>query len=336
MGTDLFTRFGCDLAAKKIVVVKSSQHFHAVVFEGRVKRVIYAAAPGAVTHDLRTLPTARSAGRSGRWTRDPPGLLTRPLLLTALDETTAHADEPSSPAPALAGAALLGAAPCPPRADQDAQFVAHADVKILDPTFTTAYISRNFGYMVYDTLSRQDEKGQPQPQMVDKYTTSKDGLAWTFTLRPGLKFSDGNAVTSADVVASMQRWASNDSFGRAMTATPGRMEGGRRQDIHADPKEPFGMVLEGMAKPSGFPPVVMPERMAKLPTTSPLTEVMGSGPFLFKRDEWVPGNKAVFVRNPNYVARSDAPSGAGRQQEAALRPHRVALPARLPTAPSPP
>ena len=62
-------------------------------------------------------------------------------------------------------------------------------------------------------------------------------------------------------------------------------------------EEPFGLVLEGMAKSSGFPPVVMPERMAKLPTTTPLAEVMGSGPFMFKRDEWVPGNKVVFVRN---------------------------------------
>ena len=84
--------------------------------------------------------------------------------------------------------------------------VAHADVKILDPTFTTAYITRNFGYMVYDMPFGLDEKARPKPQMVDKYTTSKDGMLWTFTLRPGLKFPDGTPVTSADVVASMQRW----------------------------------------------------------------------------------------------------------------------------------
>ena len=64
-------------------------------------------------------------------------------------------------------------------------------MKILDPTFTTAYITRNFGYMVYDMPFGLDEKGQPKPQMVDKYTTSKDGKLWTFTLRPNLKFSDG-------------------------------------------------------------------------------------------------------------------------------------------------
>jgi peptide/nickel transport system substrate-binding protein len=96
--------------------------------------------------------------------------------------------------------------------------VAHADLKILDPTFTTAYISRNFGHMVYDTLFAQDANSKPQPQMVEKYSTSKDGKEWSFTLRPGLKFSDGTPVTSADAVASLQRWGAKDSLGRAMGA----------------------------------------------------------------------------------------------------------------------
>jgi len=187
--------------------------------------------------------------------------------------------------------------------------VAHADVKILDPTFTTAYISRNFGYMVYDTLFAQDATGKPQPQMVDKYAMSKDGKQWSFSLRPGLKFSDGNPVTSADVVASLQRWGARDSLGRAMGAVGAEWKAVDANNFSLTLKEPFGMVLDALAKPSGFPPVILPERLAKMPATSPLTEVLGSGPFLFKRDEWVPGNKAVFVRNPNYVARSEPPSG---------------------------
>jgi peptide/nickel transport system substrate-binding protein len=189
------------------------------------------------------------------------------------------------------------------------RFVAHADVKILDPTFTTAYISRNFGYMVYDTLFAQDASGRPQPQMVDKYTTSKDGLTWTFTLRPGLKFSDGAAVTSADAVASVQRWASRDTFGAAMKNAGAEWAAIDAKSFRLTLKEPFGMVLDALAKPSGFPPVVMPERLAKLPTNAPIAEVLGSGPYLFKRDEWLPGSKTVFVRNPNYVPRSEPPSG---------------------------
>jgi peptide/nickel transport system substrate-binding protein len=69
------------------------------------------------------------------------------------------------------------------------------------------------------------------------------------------------------------------------------------------------MVLDALAKPSGYPPVILPERLAKMPATSPLTEVMGSGPYIFKRDEWVPGNKVVFLKSPTYVGRSEPPSG---------------------------
>ena len=209
---------------------------------------------------------------------------------------------------ALAFGALLGGSPALAQT-KTLRVVAHADLKILDPSFTTAYISRNFGYMVYDTLFAQDAKGQPKPQMVEKHTTSKDGLTWTFTLRPNLKFSDGKPVTAADAVASLQRWGARDSIGRAMGNAGAEWAAGDARTFTPKLKEPFGMVLEGLAKPSGFPPVIMPERLAKMPTTSPLSEVLGSGPFIFKRDEWVPGNKAVFVKNPNYVARAEPPSG---------------------------
>jgi microcystin degradation protein MlrC len=67
MGTDLFTGIGCDLAAKRIVVVKSSQHFHAS-YSKVASHVIYAAAPGAVTLDLRTLPYRKV--RRPKWPLD--------------------------------------------------------------------------------------------------------------------------------------------------------------------------------------------------------------------------------------------------------------------------
>ncbi|NML46140.1 ABC transporter substrate-binding protein [Ramlibacter sp. G-1-2-2] len=229
---------------------------------------------------------------------------------------------------ALAAAGvLLATTPAVAQAPKTLRIVAHADLKILDPTFTTAYISRNFGYMVYDTLFAQDANGKPQPQMVEKYTASKDGLNWTFTLRPGLKFSDGSAVTAADAVASMQRWGARDSIGRAMGNAGAQWKAVDARNFTLTLKEPFGLVLEGMAKPSGFPAFVLPERLARMPATSPLTEVLGSGPFVFKRDEWVPGNKAVFVRNPNYVARSEPASGlAGSKKPAVDRVEWLYLP----------
>ena len=208
----------------------------------------------------------------------------------------------------LASGLMLTSAPAQAQT-KTLRFVPHADLKILDPSFTTAYITRNFGYMVYDTLFAQDADGVPKPQMVGKYSTSKDGKQWSFTLRSGLKFHDGSPVTAADCVASLQRWSSRDNLGKMMTAAGAEWKAVDGATFTLSLKEPFGLVLDALAKPSGFPPVMMPERLAKMPTSAPLTEVMGSGPFVFKRDEWVPGNKVVFVKNAGYVGRSEPASG---------------------------
>lgn len=189
------------------------------------------------------------------------------------------------------------------------RLVPYADLKVLDPFFTTAYITRNFGFMVYDTLFAPDAKGVPQPEMVQGYKTSDDGKLWTFTLRDGLKFSDGNAVKAADCVASLQRWQTRDNIGRAMTAAGGQWSVVDDKTFTLTLKQPFGPVLDGLAKVASYPAFILPERLAKMPDTAPLNEVVGSGPYTFKRDEWVPGSKLVFLRNPQYAGRSDPATG---------------------------
>ena len=191
------------------------------------------------------------------------------------------------------------------------RMVPQADLKILDPMFTTNYVTRNFGYLVYDTLFGQDSHGVVKPQMVDRYSRSDDGLTWYFTLRPGLTFHDGSPVRAADCVASLRRWAARDNYGRAMAAAGAEwrvddaQEGG--QSFTLTLKKPFGLVLEALSKVSGMIPVIMPEKLAEQSPSQPVTEVNGSGPYMFKRDEWVPGSKVVFVRNPHYSGRQDAP-----------------------------
>ena len=110
--------------------------------------------------------------------------------------------------------------------------VMHSDVKIVDPIWTTAYITRNHGYMVYDTLFAMDEKGEIKPQMVDKYDVSADKLTYTFTLRDGLLWHDGAPVTAEDCVASIKRWAAKDSLGQKLMSFVDSIDGRRRQDLH--------------------------------------------------------------------------------------------------------
>ena len=168
----------------------------------------------------------------------------------------------------LGAAALLalGAATAPQAQAQPKpttlRMVPHADLKTLDPLFNTAYITRNHGYMVFDTLFAQDSHGQPKPQMVQSWTTSPDGKSWTFTLRPGLKFNDGTPVTAEDCVASLQRWAKKDTLGQAMMAAGAELAATSADTFTLTLKQPFGLVLDALAKPSGMPPFILPKRLA--------------------------------------------------------------------------
>ena len=205
-------------------------------------------------------------------------------------------------------AGLLGAAPA---GAQTLKVVMHSDVKILDPIWTTAYIQRNHGYMVWDTLFAMDEKFEVKPQMVDKYDVSADKLTWTFTLRDGLEWTDGKPVTSEDCIASIKRWAARDSMGQKMMGSVTDFEVVDPKTFKMKMKEPYGLVLQSLGKPSSNVPFMMP---AKVAATDPFTQikledVIGSGPFIFKADEWKPGEKTVYVKNPKYKPRSEPPSG---------------------------
>ena len=165
--------------------------------------------------------------------------------------------------------------------------------------------------MVWDTLFALDEKLQVKPQMVDKWDVSPDKLTWTFTLRDGLEWNDGTPVTAEDCIASIKRWGARDSMGQKMLASVADFEAVDAKTFKMKMKEPYGLVLESLGKPSSNVPFMMPKRVAE---TDPFTQikaedVIGSGPFIFIAKEWKPGEKIVFVKNPNYKPRAEPPSG---------------------------
>ncbi len=203
----------------------------------------------------------------------------------------------------------LGSQAQAPAPNKVFRFVPHANLAVLDPVWTTAYVTRNHAYMIYDTLFSEDAQGNIKPQMVDTYETSKDGKTWTFKLRAGLEFHDGKAVTSEDVVASLKRWASRDAMGGILNNFIDRMETPDANTFRLVLKEPCGIVLDALGKASSNVPFIMPARIAATPGTEQVKEHIGSGPFIFKADEFKPGSLAVYVRNPKYKSRTEAPSG---------------------------
>jgi peptide/nickel transport system substrate-binding protein len=222
---------------------------------------------------------------------------------------------------AAATAAAALAAPAASRAQKSGgtlRFVAQADLKILDPVWTTAYITRNHAYLVYDTLFGTDEKLNIRPQMVDKHTVSKDRMKYSFTLRDGLKWHDGQPVVAEDCVESLKRWMKKDRFGRLLAANGPKLAAVDRKTFTLELGEKFGPVLEALGKPSSNVPFMMPARIAATSADEQIKEIVGSGPFRFVKDEWQPGNQVVYVKHADYVPRGEAPSGSAGGKKVSL------------------
>ena len=188
--------------------------------------------------------------------------------------------------------------------------MAEADLKILDPVWTSAYITRNHGYLVYDTLFGTDENLRIKPQMVDRTIVSPNGMKYTFTLREGLRWHDGKPVLSEDCVESLKRWGKKDRFGQLLMANTGKISPVDKKTFTLDLVEPFGRVLEALGKTGSNVPFMMPARIASTSPEDQFKEVIGSGPFKFARDGWQPGEQVEYLRNNDYIPRDEAPSGS--------------------------
>jgi len=206
----------------------------------------------------------------------------------------------------VGGALAFGACA---QAESVLRVVPQSDLKILDPIWTTAFITRDYGYAVYDTLFGVDVKGKVHPQMVGDYKSSEDGKVWTFTLRDGLAFHDGKPVTSEDVIQSVKRWGQRDALGQRMMAALDTFTAKDDKTFVMTFRTPFRMVLEALSKPSSNPPFIMPKAVAETPADQQIKGTIGSGPFIFKADEYRPGERIVFVKNTKYVPRQEPADG---------------------------
>lgn len=209
----------------------------------------------------------------------------------------------------LASAGPLAAVPTASQAETTAKFVMHAPLRVLDPILTSAYVTRNHGYLVYDTLFSMDAQGQPKPQMVDSWTVSEDRLTYTFKLRPGLKFHDGAPVTADDVVASLQRWENGDpTIGNRLKQATAELAATGADTFTLKLRTAYGLVLESLAKESSPVPFIMPKRIASVPASQAISETIGSGPYKFVQADFQTGVKATYLKFADYVPRKEPAS----------------------------
>src|SRR5258707_5546154 len=207
----------------------------------------------------------------------------------------------------VAGAAFAASVPYGgARAADDKKtlrFIAQSDLRVLDPIWTTAYITRNHGYCVFDTLFAIDAEFVPHPQMVGEHAVSADQLTYNFKLRDGLAFHDGSPVRGADCVASVKRWMARDGHGQSIAAVLDEIKPDGDKGFSIKLKEPFALLLDGLGKVSSLALFVMPERLANTDPFKQGTEMIGSGPLKFVKEEFEPGHRAGYVKNNDYVPR---------------------------------
>jgi peptide/nickel transport system substrate-binding protein len=206
--------------------------------------------------------------------------------------------------------ALLGAGGAMAQERSTLRAVIAGELRSIDPVWTTAVQTRYHSFMVYDTLFGIDSEQRVQPQMVDRVQVSDDRLTYTFTLRDGLKFTDGAPVAAEDVVVSWNRWAERDAAGQTTATFLQSLDVVDAKTFRAVLKEPFGQLLFALAKPQAMPMFVMPARVARgVSGNTQITDPTGSGPFRMVREEWVAGVKTVYERNRDYQPRSEPASG---------------------------
>jgi peptide/nickel transport system substrate-binding protein len=188
------------------------------------------------------------------------------------------------------------------------RLVPHADLSNFDPIWNFAYIARHAGLLVWDMLYGVNNRLQPQRQMIESEEVSTDGLAWTFRLRPGLVFHDGEPVLAKDAVASIKRWGARDPLGPMIKTIENELVAMNDRSFRWTLKKPFPRMLLALGKLATPCCFIMPARIAATDPFRQITEYVGSGPMRFVNSEWVPGAKAVFEKFPRYSPRPEPAS----------------------------
>lgn len=189
------------------------------------------------------------------------------------------------------------------------RFVPEFDLKGVDPIVDTGLSTLQHGYMIYDTLFAMDRSFTPRPQMVERFGVGDDGRTYDFVLRDGLGFHDGTPVRARDCVASIRRWGARDVMGRTVMTRVTALDALDDKTFRMKLSEPFPLVIDALAKISSNACFIMREREASTDPNTAVTESIGSGPFRFVRDAFVPGATVSYVRNTEYAPRGDASDG---------------------------
>ncbi|HEY2991723.1 MAG TPA: ABC transporter substrate-binding protein [Methylomirabilota bacterium] len=218
---------------------------------------------------------------------------------------------------AVAGLAalLLTAIPVPaqetPRAGGVLKAAMIGEPPTLDAHLTTATITYNVMWHVYETVYALDRNYEPAPMLAEGHTVSDDGRRYTIALRRGVKFHNGKELTAADVVASLTRWGRLQTSGKAIWKNVEGLEARDPYTVVFHLKGPTGSLLYGLASPLA---AIYPKDVVDAAGDGTLKSHVGTGPFRFV--EHKPDRHIRLARFKEYVARAEPPNGYGGKRTA--------------------
>jgi peptide/nickel transport system substrate-binding protein len=201
----------------------------------------------------------------------------------------------------------------PPRKGGELRVAMIGEPPSLDMQATTAVITREIGVNVFETLYTLDAKFQPVPHLAEGHEVADGGKRYTVRLRKGVRFHNGKEMTAADVVASLRRWGSLSSAGKATFKAVESVEARDAATVEIRLREPSAILLSGLAQ-IGSAAVIYPKEVVDAAGTAPLKEFVGTGPFRFV--EHRPDVHIKLARFDGYAGRPEPPSGLAGQRAA--------------------
>jgi peptide/nickel transport system substrate-binding protein len=175
----------------------------------------------------------------------------------------------------------------------------------LDSQWTTANVTQNIGFNVYEALFSLDEKSAPQPMLAESFKEEEGGKRFSITLRKGVKFHNDKELTTDDVIASLQRWMKLSGYGKTLSRALDSITASDKYTLVIQLKEPLAIVPVLLASPQQQS-VIYPKEVVQEAGDGQIKQFIGTGPY--KVAEWVPNRYVRLVRFDGYAARSEAPS----------------------------
>jgi len=243
--------------------------------------------------------------------------------------------KPAAPAATAAPAAAAPAKPAAPAAAGQPTVAAKPDAKpaaaagepkkggtlkwamigeppALDPMFTTATVTANFGWHVFEGLFTKNDAQAPKLALLEKYEPASDGKKVTMTLRKGVPFHNDKEVTSADVEASLKRYIEISARGKQVLGALDKMSAPDKYTVVLEFKEPrSGILPVFLSQAEAF---VMPAEDAAKYGKDKITNPIGTGPYKFVEHQ--PDRMIRMQRFDKYATREEAADGSAGKKVA--------------------